>query len=167
MRKTLINLLFLSLAASAGPLAYAQARPAAGNIEFKNIAEVEIEVKAADGKIEKKRTAVQKAIPGTVVFYTSTFKNVSAKPAGNISINNPVPANTTLVAASAYGEGMDISYSADGGKTWAAADKVTVKGADGKQRAAGISEFTHIRWTLRGELPAGKQGEAGFRVVVN
>jgi len=167
MRKTLIKLLFLSLAASAGPLAYAQARPAAGNIEFKNIAEVEIEVKAADGKIEKKRTPVQKAIPGTVVFYTSSFKNVSAKPAGSISINNPIPANTTLVAASAYGEGMDISYSADGGKTWAAADKVKVKGSDDKERAAAISEFTHIKWTLRGELPSGKQGEAGFRVLIN
>jgi uncharacterized repeat protein (TIGR01451 family) len=167
MRQTLIHLLFLSLAATAGPLAYAQARPAGGDIEFKNIAEVEAEVKAADGKVEKKRTPVQKAIPGTVVFYTSTFKNISAKPAGNISINNPIPANTTLVAASAYGERMDITYSADGGKTWAAADKLKVKGADGKERAAGISEITHIKWSLRGELAAGKQGEAGFRVVVN
>ena len=167
MRNTLINLLFISLAASAGPLVHAQARPASGNIEFKNIAEVEVEVKAADGKTEKKRGPVQKAIPGTVIFYTSTFNNISAKPAGNISINNPVPANTTLVAASAYGEGMDIGYSADGGKTWATADKVKVKGADGKERAAALSELTHIRWTQRGELAPGKQGEAGFRVVVN
>ncbi|HEY3046243.1 MAG TPA: hypothetical protein VGJ72_02105 [Polaromonas sp.] len=167
MRKTLTSILLFGLAVTAGPLAYAQARPAGGNIEFKNIAEVEVEVKAADGKIEKKRSPVQKAIPGTVVIYTSTFKNISAKPAGNININNPVPANTTLVAGSAYGEGMDISYSADGGKTWAAADKVKVKGADGKERPAGISEFTHIRWSLRGEFAPGKQGEAGFRVVVN
>ena len=167
MRKTLINFIFFSLAAAAGSLAFAQARPAGGNIEFKNIAEVEVEVKAADGKVEKKRSPVQKAIPGTVVFYTSTFTNISAKPAGNISINNPIPTNTTLVAASAYGEGMDITYSADGGKTWAAVDKVRLKGADGKERAAGISEFTHIKWSLRGELPAGKQGEAGFRVAVN
>ena len=167
MRKTLTSILLFGLAATAGPLAYAQARPASGNIEFKNIAEVEVEAKAADGKIEKKRSPVQKAIPGTVVIYTSTFKNIGTKPAGNININNPVPANTTLVAGSAYGEGMDISYSADGGKTWAAADKVKVKGADGKERPAGISEFTHIRWSLRGELAPGKQGEAGFRVVVN
>ncbi|MDB5894523.1 MAG: conserved repeat domain [Rhodoferax sp.] len=167
MRKTLIPLLFLSLAVCAGPLVHAQARPAGGNIEFKNIAEVETEVKAADGKTEKKRGPVQKAVPGTVIFYTSTFKNVSAKPAGNISINNPVPANTTLVAASAYGENMDIGYSADGGKTWAAADKLKVKGADGKERAAALSEITHIRWNQRNELAPGKQGEAGFRVVVN
>ena len=55
----------------------------------------------------------------------------------------------------------------DGGKTWATADRVKVKGADGKERAAGLSELTHIRWTQRGELAPGKQGEAGFRVVVN
>lgn len=167
MRKTLINLLFMTLAASAGPLVHAQARAASGSIEFKNIAEVEVEVKAADGKVEKKRGPVQKAVPGTVIFYTSTFKNISAQPAGNISINNPIPANTTLVAASAYGEGMDIGYSADGGKTWAAADKVKVKGADGKERPAGLSELTHIRWTTRNELAPGKQGETGFRVVIN
>ena len=167
MRKALIHFLLAGLVATAGSLAYAQTRPASGNIELKNIAEVEIEVKDADGKLEKKRAPVQKAIPGTVVFYTSTFKNISAKPAGNVSINNPIPANTTLVSASPYGETTDISYSADGAKTWATADKVKVKGADGKERAAAVSEFTHIRWVLRGELPPGKQGEAGFRVVVN
>jgi uncharacterized repeat protein (TIGR01451 family) len=167
MRKAIIHLIFLGLAATAAPFVHAQARPASGNIELKNVAEVEVEVKAADGKVEKKRAPVQTAVPGTVVLYTSTFKNVSAKPAGNISITNPVPANTTLVAASAYGEGMDISYSADSGKTWASADKAKVKGADGKERAAGISDFTHIKWALRGELAASKQGEAGFRVVVN
>ena len=167
MRKTLIKFLLFGLATAAGPLAYAQARPATGSIELKNIAEVEIEVKGADGKVEKKRAPVEKAIPGTVVFYTSTFKNISAKPASNISINNPIPTHTTFVAASAYGDGMDTTYSADGGKTWAAADKVKVKGADGKERAAAVSEFTDIRWILRGDLAPGKQGEAGFRVVIN
>jgi len=166
MRKTFIHLLFLALAVGTIPCAHAQTRQS-GAIEFKNIAEVESEIKTADGKVEKKRGPVQKAVPGTVIFYTSTFTNISAKPVGNISINNPIPANTTLVAGSAYGEGMDISYSADGGKTWAAADKVKVKGADGKERAAALSEITHARWTQHGELAPGKQGEAGFRVVVN
>ena len=176
MHNTLTKLIFASLAgiaATAAPLVHAQAqtlaqaRPAAGNIEFKNVAEVEVETKAADGKVEKKRVPVQKAIPGTVVFYTSIFKNTGSKAAGNINVTNPVPTNTTLVAASPYGEGMDISYSADGGKTWATADKVKVKGADGKERPAAIGEFSHVKWSLRGELAAGKQAEAGFRVVIN
>ena len=167
MRNTLVTFLLAGLAVSATPLVLAQAQPATGSIELKNVAEVEADVKTADGKTVKQRVPVQKAVPGTEVFYTSTFKNVSAKPAGNINITNPVPANTTLVAASAYGEGMDISYSADGGKTWAATDKVRVKTPDGKERPAALSELTHIKWALRGDLPVGKQGEAGFRVVIN
>lgn len=167
MRKNLINFILFGLAVAAGPLAYSQARPAAGSIELKNIAEVELEVKDADGKVEKKRSPVQNAIPGTVIFYTSTFKNISAKPAGNIVITNPIPANTTLVAASPYGEGMDITYSADGAKTWAAADKLKVKGADGKERAAGLTDITHVKWSPKADLAPGKVGEAGFRVVVN
>ena len=62
---------------------------------------------------------------------------------------------------------MEITYSADGGKTFNTAAKVTVKSADGKERPAGISEFTHIRWHQRGELAPGKQAEVGFRVVIN
>jgi uncharacterized repeat protein (TIGR01451 family) len=145
----------------------AHAQPAAGDIEFRNIAEIEQEVKTADGKTEKKRAVAQKAIPGQEVIYTSSFRNIGKRGAGNIHIVNPVPANTTLVAGSAFGENAQLTFSADGGKNWAAADKVTVVGQDGKQRPAGISEFTHIRWSYRGELAPGKQGTVGFRVVVN
>lgn len=145
----------------------AHAQGSTGDIEFRNIAEIEQEVKAADGKVTRKRVIAQKAIPGTEVVYTSTFRNIGKRAAGNIAVVNPVPANTTLVAASAFGDNTDISFSADGGKTWASADKVRVTGADGKPRPAGISEFTHVRWAYRGELAAGKQGSVGFRVTVN
>ena len=88
----------------------AQARPAAsaptqgpqgGYIEFKNVAEIETEVKGADGKVELKRGPVATAVPGTAIIYTSTFKNISNAPASKITINNPIPANTTLVPAKA------------------------------------------------------------------
>lgn len=146
--------------------ASAHAQPA-GDIEFRNTAEVEQEVKTPDGKVEKKRVAVEKAIPGTQVFYTSTFRNTGKKPAGNISIVNPVPANTTLVGGSLFGDNTQVALSADGGKTWAAPDQVTVTDKDGKKRPAGITEITHMRWTYRGELAPGKQGAVGFRVTVN
>lgn len=159
-----IALAALALALSAWGPARAQA---GGDIELRNIAEIEQPVKGADGKVVKKRVIAQKAIPGTEVIYTSTFRNTGKRPAGNIGIVNPVPANTTLVAGSAFGENTQVTFSADGGRNWAAADKVTVTGADGKPRPAGISEFTHIRWTYRGELAPGKQGAVGFRVTVN
>jgi len=162
MRTPLIPALWLGLALATGSLAHAQ-----GTLEMKNTAELETLVKTADGKVEKRRGPAEKALPGATVAYTTTFKNIGSRSAGGIVIKNPVPANTTLVPAGAWGENTEISYSADGGKTWAAVDKVRVTGADGKERPAGISEFTHIRWALRGELPAGKQGEVGFRVVIN
>ncbi len=140
---------------------------AGGDIELRNIAEIEQQAKGADGKAVKKRVIAQQAIPGTEVIYTSTFRNIGKKPAGNVAVVNPVPANTTLVAGSATGDNTDITFSADGGKSWASADKVRVTGADGKPRPAGISEFTHIRWAWRGDLPAGKQGSVAFRVTVN
>jgi uncharacterized repeat protein (TIGR01451 family) len=152
------------LAAAAWTGAHAQS---GGDIEFRNVAEIEQEVKTPDGKVEKRRVAAQKAIPGSEIFYTSTFRNIGRRPAGNIAVVNPIPANTTLVGGSAYGENTDITFSANGGKTWAAADKVTVTGKDGKPRAAALPEFTHIRWTYRGELPPGKEGLVGFRVTVN
>ncbi|MDB5857404.1 MAG: conserved repeat domain [Ramlibacter sp.] len=164
MNKQFIFATLLALAAATSP---ALAQTGAGDIEFRNVAEQEVDVKAADGKVEKKRVAVAKAIPGAEIIYTSTFRNVGKRPAANIQVVNPVPANTVLVGGSAFGENTEITYSADGAKTWATADKVKVKGADGKERPAGISELTHVRWVYRGELAPGKQAAVGFRVVVN
>jgi uncharacterized repeat protein (TIGR01451 family) len=165
MRKQFILAALIALAAAVAGPAFAQA--GGGDIEFRNVAEQEVEVKAADGKVEKKRVPVAKAIPGAEIIYTSTFRNVGKRPAANIQVVNPVPGNTTLVGGSAYGENTDITFSANSGKTWASADKVKVIGADGKERPAAISELTHVRWIYRGDLAPGKQAEVGFRVVVN
>jgi uncharacterized repeat protein (TIGR01451 family) len=138
---------------------------AAGTIELKNIVEVEIETKNAQGKIERKRAPVTLAIPGTEVIYTTTFKNTGNKPAGNIVINNPIPNNTTLVAGSTFGTNADISFSVDD-KTFTTPDKLKVKGKDGKEVTATTADYTAIRWTYKGELAAGKSAEAGFRTVI-
>ena len=167
MRKQLLLTVLLGAAFAFGPGAHAQAPASSGYIVFTNTAEMDVDVQGADGKTAKKRVPVEKAPPGTQVIYTSTFKNTGPKPAGNIVVANAIPAHTTLVAGSTFGDGTDMTFSADGAKTWAAVDKVKVKGADGKERPAGISEFTHIRWQYRGELAPGKTGTVGFRVVIN
>jgi uncharacterized repeat protein (TIGR01451 family) len=143
--------------------AFAQNNP----IVVTNVAETEVEVKNAQGVVEKKRVPVDKAVPGTVVIYTTTFSNNGAKPAGNIALTNPVPANTTYVAGSAFGDNTDITFSIDGGKTYLPADKLRVKTPDGRERAAVPSDYTHLRWTYRGELAPSKTGTAGFRASIN
>jgi len=163
MRFLSIASVFLGVALNLPLWAHAQ-----GSIELQNVAEVEVVVKGADGVITKKRAIADKTTPGTEVIYTTTFRNIGTKSAGSINIKNPIPSNTLLVAGSPWGEGVDITYSADGGKTWAPVDKIRIKdAATGKERPAALSELTHLRWSLRNELAPGKQGEVGFRVIVN
>jgi len=162
MKRRFITCAILAFAATGLLPAHAQ-----GKVELRNIAEVEKVIQTADGKTETQRVSAEKAPPGAEVIYTSAFRNNGAKPAGNIVIVNPIPANTTLVGGSAAGDNTEITFSADGGKAWAPADKVRVRGADGKERPAGLSEFTHVRWVYRGELASGKQGAVSFRVTVN
>lgn len=135
-------------------------------ILVKNVAETEVEKKNAQGVVEKVRVPLDKAPPGTEVIYTTTFTNNGSKPAGNIAITNPVPQNTTYVGASAFGDNTDVTFSIDGGKTYGAADKLRVKTAEGRERAALPTDYTHIRWTYRGDLAPAKTGTAGFRAVI-
>ena len=161
MRILLITVLALVLQSFAVPAA-AQQNP----IVVKNIAETEVETKSAQGSVEKKRIPADKAAPGAEVIYTTTFTNQGGKAAGNIVINNPVPANTTYAGGSAFGDNTTITYSADGGKTYAAPEKLIIKTPEGRERPALPGDYTHIRWAYKGELAPGKTGSAGFRVLV-
>lgn len=162
--RRLVSSLVLALATLA---VQAQPAPRAGSIELRNVAEKEVTTTDAGGKATTRRVAATKAMPGEEVIYTSVFRNIGTRPAGDINVTNPVPANTTYVGGSAFGENATITFSADGGKTWAPADKLKVRGADGKERAAAVSEITHVRWSYRGELPAGRESSVGFRVTVD
>lgn len=135
-------------------------------ILLKNVAETEVEVKNAQGVIEKVRMPLHKASPGTEVIYTTTFTNNGSKPANNIAITNPVPANTTYVGGSAFGDNTEITFSIDSGKTYNTADKLKVKTPEGRERVALPGEYTHLRWTYKGDLPPAKTGAAGFRAVL-
>ena len=162
--------LTLATAGTAG----AASAPAAGTsaaqqnpIVLKSIAESEITVKNAQGEPEKKRVPLVKALPGAEVIYTTTFTNQGNKPAGDIVVTDPIPANTTYVEGSAYGDKSVVTFSIDGGKSYAAPDKLIVKTADGHERPARPSDYTHIHWVYQGTLAPGQTGTVGFRVVVN
>lgn len=165
MRRVIAALIAIT-ALAAAPVLQAQPAAKAGSIELKNIAETDVTQVSPDGKKTVKRVPVDQAVPGTEVIYTSTFRNIGNAPAGDIVINNPIPENTLLIGGSAFGENCVITFSADGGKTFAAADRLRVRDPDGKERPAALSEFTHIRWVYRGALPPGASSSVGFRVTV-
>jgi len=169
-KHTLFNLRFITALCAAALLTAfqlpAHAQPAPGAIEVTSIAEQEIEVLNKDGKKETKRIPVAKAVPGDAILYTTTFKNLIKKPAGNIVITNPVPNDSTYRGGSASGANTDITFSIDGGKQYAAPDKLIVITKEGKTRPALPTDYTHLRWAYKGELGVGKTGEVSFRAVI-
>ena len=137
-----------------------------GDIVVQSIAETEVEITNAAGRKQKKREPVTLAIPGSQVIYTTRFTNKGDKPAGNVVINNPIPENTVFVGGSAFGANTTITYSVNGGKSYDLPSKLRINTPDGRGRQAEPRDFTHIRWSYVGELPPGKRGEVGFRVVI-
>jgi uncharacterized repeat protein (TIGR01451 family) len=149
------------VAASAVVPASAQTQ---GCIVMKTVAEVEQQTVDAAGKKTTKLVPVATSVPGTEVIYTLTANNICKAPADKISINDPIPAQMTYVANSAFGPGSEITVSIDG-KTYAKPGELTVS-ENGASRAARPDEFRHIRWTFTSALQPGAQALARFRAVV-
>ena len=107
---------------------------------------------------------------GDTIEYTLHYANVGDEPATDANIEDPIPKGTTYVASSASGEGAEITFSSDGGKTFAPAVKLTYEirlpNGQVEKRVATPAEYTHVRWTLE-RVPAGATGTVTFRVKVN
>ena len=109
----------------------------------------------------------QSAAPGEIVEYTLTYVNRGDEAAADAVIDDPIPRGSTYVANSAIGEDAEITFSSDGGKTFATAVKLTYQmrlpsGAVEK-RVATPAEYTHVRWKLK-RVPPGATGKVAFRV---
>jgi len=157
--KILMSAIFLGL--SFGAIAQEE-----GSLDIRTVVQKEEVVVNENGESENRLVAVESVVPGERVFYTITFTNVGDEPAENVVITNPISAETSYVEGSAFGPGMDVEFSVDGGATFANAAGLTVT-VDGETRAAGPDDFTHIRWVMQGELNTGSQGTARFAAVLN
>ena len=105
----------------------------------------------------------------------------SVAPAQDAAVPAPSPAltelqalvekiTTKLRAGSPEGANAEITYSADGGKSFAVADRLTVAARDtsGKAvtRAAVAADLTHVRWALKEPLAPGASGFVRFKAVI-
>lgn len=132
-------------------------------------AEVEIVQKTADGKTVVKRidATVAKVTPGDVVLFTNRYRNTGTKPAADVIVVNPVPEHMTYVDLSAEGKGTRVEFSIDGGKNYAAPEKLSVTDKEGRVRPALPKDYTHIRWTVTAPLAPGAGGMVTFKARVN
>ena len=134
-------------------------------VEIRAVAEVEVTVKGDDGKDVTKRVPATKVPPGVAVIYTLHADNKGSKPAGDVVITDPIPEHMDYVDGSASTQGAKLTFSTDGGKTWAAKDKLVVKSKDGV-RAANADEITHIRWQFEKPIAPGESRAVEFRARV-
>lgn len=109
--------------------------------------------------------------PGTDLTYTIAFTNNGGKPATNLIVTDPIPANTDFKVGSVTssmgttGLTVVIEYSNNGGTTWT---YTPASGAGGAP--AGYDRVvTNIRWTLTGNLSQtspNNTGSLGFTVRI-
>lgn len=136
-------------------------------IELKTTAAVEVVKKNEKGEKTVALADAAKATktPGDIVVFTTTYTNNGKKPAEAVVITNPVPEHTAYVNGSASGANAKIDFSVDGGKTFAAADKLTVREKAG-QRKAGAADYTTIRWTLTAPVPVNGSGNVSYKAKI-
>ena len=117
------------------------------------------------GEEEKRLVPAEKVLPGETVYYTITFTNTSDEVADNVVVTNPIAEELMYLDGSAFGPGMEIVFSVDGGETFAVADELNVTD-NGETRAAEAKDFTHVRWVMQNELEVGAKGSASFAAVL-
>ena len=139
----------------------------AAPIAVQTVAQVEERYVDSSGDTQTRLVAADAVVPGDQVIYTVTFTNNGDEPAQQIVITDPVPSQMRYVDGSAFGPGTDITFSTDGGETFAAAEQLVVTDARGRERPARASDFTHIRWGFRQVLAPGERGYARFKAVLD
>jgi uncharacterized repeat protein (TIGR01451 family) len=170
-------------------LAFFLAAPTCGQeraspLDIKSIAEVESKVaqgstaavdagRAGDsgpasafGRAPVELVPADKVVPGDRVIYTLEVRNGAETALDAPRFSYPIPEHMRYIADSAVGPGGVVSYSVDGGHTFARAEDLKVKGPDGKLRAAVAADYTDIRWQLKNRLKANSVAFVRFRTVV-
>ena len=110
-----------------------------------------------------------RVLPGDTVRYHLLFTNVSNGAVRGIVLDNPIPTGLRYEAGSAKADRADVAilYSIDGGKTYAAAPMIdAIVDGQHEQRPAPAEMYTHVRWTVRGDVPKGAQIRAEYDAQV-
>jgi uncharacterized repeat protein (TIGR01451 family) len=137
-------------------------------IELKSTAEVDIIVKNDKGVNEVVRVAAAdtNVAPGDTVIFSTSYEYQGAQPATDVVINNPLPEHMLYLDGTAEGKGTRIEFSVDKGQTFAAANQLKIKDAEGKEQPASAADYTNIRWTIEGALQDGAKGSVSFKAKV-
>jgi len=150
-------LLLLPMAAMAKPL-----------VSVSITAEKEVAT-VKNGQKTTRKVAATRIDPGDVIFYTLNYINSGNEAATGVVLDDPIPLGTVYLPGSAFGDGAEITFSIDSGKSFKKPSLLTyeVRLSSGKtdKRTASPEEYTHIRWVID-RIDAGAKGTVGFQVRI-
>jgi uncharacterized repeat protein (TIGR01451 family) len=154
---------FIAAVFAAGFLSRAAAQEPT-EIQTELVAEVRENVSTTPGREVYRFVPARMLEQGQIVYYTVRITNQTTVPVRNVAVVQPVPANTVYIADSAAGPGAAVSFSVDGGNSFAAADALVAE-VEGTKQPAQPAQYTHIRWQLRNPLAPGATALARFRAT--
>jgi len=160
----LLALIAAMLSLSLSPPRLAAQESIGENIETELVAEVRENVSRTPGTEAFRFVPAKLLEQGQVVYYTVRVRNVGTAFARDVIVTQRIPVNTTYVEDSAAGPGANITFSVDGGQTFAAADELTAN-VEGNTQPAQPAQYTHIRWHFRNPLAPEAIALARFRAT--
>jgi hypothetical protein len=134
-------------------------------ISVKAIAEVAVKI-SQGGRDTPRLQPADRVVPGDEVIYTLEIRSLTAMAQPPPTVDYPIPEHMRYVADSAVGAGAVVSYSIDGGRSFARPEELFVASEDGQKRPATAEDYTHIRWRLKHTLKGKSVAFARFRAIV-
>lgn len=119
----------------------------------------------AAGNETRAYAIAEEVSPGDEVRYSLAYTNTGSEGADAVNLIMPVPAAVTYIETSATGRADDLTFSADGGKTFAT--RAALKAYDGDQeRFATSADITHIKWAFSDPIAPAASGTVSFSAVL-
>ena len=137
-----------------------------GTIQLEHKAEQWESVTDDSGVEQPRLVEATRVLPGEEVLFTVTYTNAGDQAAEDVVITNPVPDHMSYVNDSATGDNTSVTFSADGGETFAAPQDLLMTDALGAERPAAARDYSHIRWVVDSDVTAGGRGTVQFAAVV-
>lgn len=130
------------------------------------VVEKEIVVINDDGSEVTRRAPADTVVPGERIVYTLNYLNDKSEAANDLVLTMPVPGEVKFMEGSADNTASVVTYSADGGQSFAPRQALTVQTDEGQWVPAGAEDVTHVRWLVAGPLNAGETGQLVFKGVL-
>ena len=135
----------------------------ASALSAKQKVEKEITVTSDAGVETTQRVPAALVTPGEKVVYTIDFINDSAAPATDLVLAMPVPNDIRYLEGSAERDGAIVTFSTDGGTTFAARNALVLPAVGGGTRTATANDITHVQWKIAGPVAVGGTDSVAFK----